>query len=250
MIPKARRFKVNPNRIVQKPIIKPKIHDCCILFPYHKDSALTFRHHELLKKHNPHTPVIPLSHGCSAIPDTFNISKLPSLWDESNQWRSMDVFFYKWFMNRTVTAKRYVLVEYDVYTEISVNDYFSDVWDNEVGTPHTIGLESLGKWQWFGEIHSKLPAHMQANACGIVPLATTLVSHDALAKITDQAKLIHDAFCELRMGTAIKSAKMTPKIISKSAGVRHHFGLVKKQKYKTFYHPIKNDGDIDRVLSK
>lgn len=242
---KAPRFKAKLE-IIKKPFI----HDFCILFSYHKNDPITHRHFDLFKSLNPHCPIVPIAFSNTSINGTFNVGHIRSPWIETNEWRACDVPLYKWFLNRTHTARRYILVEYDVLPEVSVNDYFSDVWNDDIGTPCYLDKKThKGKWNWFGEI-DRLPEQYRQFAAGIVPLATLFVKHDALASIVDKAVGMNDIFCELRMGTCAKASGIVPRIMQKSKSVRHHISLIKKLDCKTFYHPIKSDADMNRIFNK
>ena len=76
--------------------------DCCILFLYHKNDEVTSRHLQLIKKHNPDVPVIPLS-------DEVN-----GRWEMKNPWRNIDAEVYNWYEGRrTIRADRYIVFEWD-----------------------------------------------------------------------------------------------------------------------------------------
>jgi hypothetical protein len=199
-------------------------HDFCILFAYHKVDALTRHHLELLKQHNPEAPIIPVTDDVAAhLEGGVDVMNFPDHWPKANPWRRCDTMLYRWFLNRNLTAERYVWLEYDVLCTTSIRDAYAEVWDADVACKHyrlpthrPDGQRSEADWFWFSEIN-RLPEADRRFAAGLAPLACTMFSHRGLELIT-QNVTTNDVFCELRIGTAALKSGLRVQQFSSSLG--------------------------------
>jgi hypothetical protein len=194
-------------------------HELCILFSYHADDELTLRHYRELRRSNPAYPIVPLVDEDLAtyLPDSVDVRKLPDRWPAAKPWRRCDTKLYRWFENRSLDARRYVLLEYDCLVTVDLAHAYREIWDADVAArdyflpgdrSDTREGESTGKeWYFFREVRS-LDREDRPHAAGLVPLACTFFSHRGLERIV--ANLTRrDVFCELRLGTAARKAGLT-----------------------------------------
>lgn len=154
-----------------------------VLFTYHKKCPTTIRNFESFKKNNPYIQVFPL----------FSNSTNRIL-----SWRNVDLLYYEFYKRTKHKCRRWLLVEWDVFCNCDLEEFYGDSWDCDFvcGNHHTFG----DNWFWFREVKN-VPRKFWRNLHGISPLACTLISDDALSRITDCSfELDFDLFCELRLG--------------------------------------------------
>jgi hypothetical protein len=180
--------------------------ELCILFAYHRLDALTLHHLALLRQHNPTHPIVPISADVPEhLPDGVDLSAFEDRWPAVDGWRRCDTMIYRWFLNRTVTAKRYVYVEYDCHCTQDLADVYREVWDADIAVRDV--YRPGDDWPWFAEL-DRLEPEKRPYALGIAPLAGVLCSHDALERLIPKLTA-RDVFCELRFGTAAQEAGLT-----------------------------------------
>jgi hypothetical protein len=131
---------------------------------------------------------------------------------------------YRWFSQRTVTAERYLLLEYDCLCTVDAAQAYQDVWNADVAARDAYlpgqGLDTLGgedvqrEWFNFREI-DRLPVADRPFAAGLAPFAGMLFSHLGLESIVANATT-NDVFCELRLGTAARKAGLRPAVFPPS----------------------------------
>jgi hypothetical protein len=189
--------------------------ELCILFAYHRVDELTVKHFESLKQHNSNYAIVPITDDISDhLPGTIDVKSFDDPWPKAIPWRRCDTMLYRWFMNRQVTAERYLLLEYDCLCTVDVKEAYKDIWEAEVAARDILvpgekrntrfGNYVHGEWYWFNEV-DKLPPEDRPHAAGLVPLAGVFFSHHGLQSIVTHATR-EDVFCELRIGTAAQKA--------------------------------------------
>lgn len=187
--------------------------ELCILFHYHRVDNLTLQHLHLLKQHNPDAVIIPVTHDVhEQLPHSVDVKLFQSVWDTGNKWRSIDTTFYLWFINRQISAERYIIMEYDCRCTLPLREAYAAVWDAAVSCRSFYTLENKPNWGWFNPAElAKLAPDDRNYAAGVVPYACTLFSHAAAEQIVEHVTR-QDVFCELRLGTAIRKAglEVTP----------------------------------------
>ncbi|MDY6785508.1 MAG: hypothetical protein SW833_23660 [Cyanobacteriota bacterium] len=181
--------------------------DICILYHYHRVDDLTLQHLNLIKEHNPDAIVISVTNDIPEyLPDSVDVRNFSSVWNTSNKWHSIDTTFYLWFLNREISARRYLIMEYDCRCTLPIKDAYAEVWDASVSCRSFYTPQNKPNWAWFKKKNlNQLPRRDRPYAAGVVPYAGTLISHDAAERILDCISK-NDVFCELRLGTAINKA--------------------------------------------
>ena len=231
-------------------------HELCVLFAYHRLCPVTRYHYNLIRQFNPTVPVVPLIPSLSALgpigeqhllPGTVDVSAFESHWDTSDMWLSTDTFLYRWFLNRTITARRYVFMEWDVLCIGSLLEFYAPVEHADVASTNILfwpdKIAPLTDWQWWIQRDRLLPEHRPI-AAGIIPLAGTIIKHDTMVKICKLAcqNIWWNVFSELRLGTLARlaSANMVVNTISRGR-VSWAAECIQVQPYLkcAIFHPVK-----------
>ena len=158
---------------------------------------------------------------------------------------------YRWFLNRSVTAKRYLFLEYDCLCTADAASAYSEVWDADVaardlylpgqGQDTQCGQDVPREWYHFREIERLLPED-QPFAAALVPVAGMLFSHSGLESIVEHASR-NDVFCELRLGTAARKAGLRPVTFPASLrGTIHWDPMPSVPREPGIYHAVKAVG--------
>jgi hypothetical protein len=211
----------------------------CILYLHHRDDAVTRHHFDLVRRHNPRAVVVPLvdePHG--ALPGAIDVSRLPTPWNTSDKWRSCDTMIYRWFSHRTCEADHYLVLEYDCRADIDLLALYRPYLDGDVVVAHWQDRALVPEWHWFGEVERLAPDE-RALAAGVTPIATTLFTHDALARVCAHVSTA-DLFSELRLGTAIRKAGLRVRELPRREGARIDWREYRRPILGPgLYHPIK-----------
>jgi hypothetical protein len=217
-----------------------------ILFCYYRPHCpVTAEHFRRLRQLHSRVPIVPLSDGqATDLPHTVNVSRYPSRWDTSDPWASPDTLIYRWFENRRVEARRYIVFEWDILCEVHLPDLLRPVWNADLACHTYVTWEqSNQEWVWFQQRHL-LPKDLRPHAAGVAPFGFLLLSHHALDRITPVARPSR-LFCELRLGTLARSLGLRIEEmpwIRETVSCSAHF--IKKVDHPTIYHPVKELGRI------
>jgi hypothetical protein len=209
----ARVLKLNTPNLTPH---RGSTHELCILFLYHKPDSLTRRHLDMLNYFNPVAAIVPL---CMNIPlklsgpqESLDIGSLESCWDLSTPWRSCDALLYTWFLNRRISAHRYIYMEYDCLCTTPLSVAYRAEWNADVATRSYFTPATNPDWPWFCEIERQ-DADDRPFAAGVPPLAGFMLSHNALEAISHAATR-RDIYCELRVGTTANRLGIKPRTFS------------------------------------
>jgi hypothetical protein len=188
----------------KRPPAEPLL-ECCIVFTHYRNDDTTRYHLELLRRLNPF-PVVAVCNECSDCVDgAVDVHLLSKRWSDEDKWTSADSILYRWFLHGGVRAQRYLMLEWDTLATAPVKEFFGELWDRDaVGTSVKLH-ETHPEWQWFREQMHLLPPTLRQHAAGIVPFNGLLLSHRALSAVVD-ADPPPGIFCELRIGTLLRSA--------------------------------------------
>ena len=228
--------------------IKPKSrtnqYEYAILFLYHKKhDPVTWKHYALTLHHNPGVPVVPIcQNGPDELPGTVDVKDFPSKWDTDNIYYYPDTLLYRWFENRTISARKYVLAEYDVLPELPYPEFLADVWDAPVAAHKYFTYEWWPKWNWFeyDEACGNVPHYLWSYRAAICPFGFMLLRHDALETIVANAAPWR-MFCEARIATTCRHMGIpvsTMKNTAETVGYRQKD--LRRQAVPSVYHPIKD----------
>lgn len=216
--------------------------DVCILFMYygnaHREALLQNWNQMMI--HNPGVAVVPLlQDGEPSLPNTVDVRGFPTYgWITENGHRSCDTMVYRWFLNRSFDAERYIVYEWDTFATTSVRDFYRPVWDADVACLEYADPAILPDWPWFHET-PLLPEELRPKAAGLAPFACSMFSHRALLKMV-AAPLIADVFAELRVGTMVNWAGMQvcPMEYARRR-ISWHPDFIRVSPAPNIYHPVK-----------
>jgi hypothetical protein len=184
-------------------------HDLCVLFLYHKCDDLTKFHLESLRRANPRAFVLPVADSePELLPGSIDVSRFPPFCDGLDKWRGIDARVYRWFANRDFNARRYLLAEYDCLCNVSLAEYYAEVWDADVAGVDFFTRQANLRWRWFLEDINNIPEYDRVYAAGVVPPTGTMFSHEALSEVVANVYR-NDIFCELRLGTIVNKLGLT-----------------------------------------
>ena len=223
-----------------------------IIFQYHLNDAVTNRNLEVLRRSNPGVPIVLINvqdDDGQSIPGSIkavDCGPLGQRWSKysagQDRWRNCDMPFLAWYSStlRTISCRRWILLEYDVYCSMSLLDFIKPTLHADVVAP-TIPMQSREPtWNWFDEI-PRFPLKMRPFACGLVPLVTTILSDAAISKIA-RFYLDNeiDAFCEIRLGTVAAYVGFTSVPNSHPAARNISWcGSPKITDEQSIWHPVK-----------
>jgi hypothetical protein len=219
-------------------------HEYAILFLYHKrHDPLTWKHFALMQYHNSGVPIIPICDGgINELPGTIDVKDFPSKWDTSHIYLHPDTLLYRWFENRTLDAKRYVLAEYDVYCETSFPEFMKEVWDYPVACHKYFTYEWWPQWNWFRYdlSHNNIPDYLKGYLAAMCPFGLLLLDHEALKVIVENA-IPYRMFCETRIATACRRMGIPVNTFKNSKHtISYRQSDLIEQIHPTIYHPVKN----------
>ncbi len=152
-----------------------------ILFLHHAEDALTKKHLELFRRHNPSTPVVALTPNSHA--------KLP-WWDYDNMWMYNDTMVYRWFLSPDkIKAKRYCMFDWDTRCDGPVRDYYGDSWNHPAVATTVHDPRSNPGWAWFNHARkNKKLLSMESDFRGLSPMCGTLLSEEALELVVSEQR--------------------------------------------------------------
>jgi len=216
------------------------MHEYALLFPYHSGAprAALLQNFERARRFNPGAPIVPLIHdGEPVFPGTIDVREQPSPFVTDDKWRSCDSMVYRWFQRRQLDARRYILYEWDMFSSVSVPEFYRSVWDADVAAVAPQTPEANPGWCWFQEIPAL--GKLAPFAAGLAPWAGVLLSARALQALSE-APPIPEVFCELRAGTLARAAgfEISPMPFARGI-IDSHPDLIRFSDAPGIYHPIK-----------
>ena len=250
------------------------MHELIILFLYHRNNQITLNNLRKLQASNPDCQIITVCCGLEKISndcfilreakkDLFDAAKFNqkhlSLFDilagnsmpQDGVWYGMDAVIYTWFLNRTISAKRYIILEWDCHCTINLKDLYAPNWNSNLAVAEHSTKTSNPDWFWF---HNDLEKTRHLDKIeGVAPIAGMLISHQTLSKLTEfldiNSRRYSGVFSEIRLGSALKELEIeVEKIVQ---GQNHQ--LSPFLTIDTFpdnpglYHPIKFNRSFYRV---
>jgi hypothetical protein len=189
-----------------------------IVLTHFRTDAITTRNLQSFRDWNPDAVIVTVSGG-EAFPGGYSILDLPG---HSERWKQLagrsdlqaqagDLLIYAWYENRREQCERWVIVEWDAYCAMPVEEFFAHVWEFDVAGPTVQWQNRDPDWYWFSKLHT-LPAELQPFGMGIMPLCFVLVRDEALAEICSQVPWgqLGEGNAELRFGTLAFAAGFVP----------------------------------------
>ncbi|MDB5326116.1 MAG: hypothetical protein JWM57_1685 [Phycisphaerales bacterium] len=216
------------------------MHDLAVLFLHHTDDAATRNNLACVRHFNPSVPIIPLSNWGVTLPGGFHPRNMTRGWRKLLPafrgkglagawgryrlnlaprwvWRNADLAAYLWMTwpRRPVQARRWVILEWDVYCNTSLVDWYAPNWDEAVTSTCTQVPGRNDEFYFFNEKERlAIPAAYRPSLMATNPWAGMMFSDEALTAIAARVRESAwcNGFCELRVATAAKSLGYEPTI--------------------------------------
>lgn len=154
-----------------------------------------------------------------AFPGGYSILDFPEereRWERhtSREWlrgRSADLLLYAWYAHRREYCDRWIVVEWDAYCGMPVEDFFACVWDFDLAAPTVRWPNRDGDWHWFGKLGT-LPPELQPYGVGVMPFCFLLLRDAVLDAVCRRVPWDHLGECngELRFGTLAYASGFVP----------------------------------------
>jgi hypothetical protein len=199
--------------------------DLAAIFLHHRDDAVTARHLESLRRHNPGVPVTVVRG-----PDDDGPG--------GRGWRDCDLAFLRG-VSASPAARRYALVEWDCRVTGPLTSWYKPAW-NAPAAASVVVRHDKGEapgWCWWAEV-GRLPTSLRPFACGVLPLAGMLLSRDAVTALLGIVPP-PDVFCEVRLGTLLRSLGVEPTPFPSEMGRTVQCVADGGEEGAAFAHPVK-----------
>ena len=185
------------------------MHPCVVLFSHHKNCEVTRLHLKLLRESNPATPVVPVwcadGNPVESVAGAVEVAKS---FREGGNWHNCDAVLREWFRSPDrIEAERYLWIEWDCRVTVAVEEWYAEVWNADAAGTWVPRPPMM--WDWFSGEYDRLPPHLKPHAAGIVPFNGVLLSRRALEAFAAEP-LADGFFCELRLGTTLRSLGFEP----------------------------------------
>lgn len=181
-------------------------HELCILFLHHRDDELSRFHLNLIREHNPGTPVVSLTF-VDGLQGAIRVGDWA--WPVHDEWFSNEVMVYSWYARKNLEAERYVIFDYDTLVLEAVESFYAQVWDSDVACARPVLYENEPDWYWFGpDFVSADLKDFRGRLAGMVPASGSFFSDRALSAMVSLAsdRTFSELFCECRLGTLARIA--------------------------------------------
>ncbi len=182
-----------------------------ILFLHHEVDAAVKSNLASVKKQNPRATIVTMSAG-ERFPNGYGIeatSDIERLHSE-NPARSSDWLVCSWFVQRRERCRKWWIIEWDTFCDVSVKEYYRAVWNFPFVASSVRLTYREPEWSWFRETRD-LPKKFRPFAMGAVPFLY-FVSDHALSRICRM--LLRNPFTagngELRFATVANACGFAP----------------------------------------
>jgi hypothetical protein len=232
----------------QKSIKRMLKHEVGILFLHHNVDLVTLNNLESFRKHSPGVPIETMSSG-KALANGHSILHFPAY---KQRWQSHisktglirssgDLLLYSWYPHRKNDCARWLIAEWDCYCGVSINRFVDCVEDYQFVASSTRFPNREPEWLWFSRLGSLQPEIIPF-ACGVVPMAFTILDDRLLDEICRQISWSHLGNCnaELRLATLANSLGCEP-VAHPLAGPRITWKPLAPHSVlgDAMYHPVK-----------
>ncbi len=214
----------------------------CIFFAHHRNDPVTRHHLDILRRHNPADPIIPICKGASEpVEGALDVAKLSSDFTDEDKWLGSDTMLYLWFRHcRNVEAERYAVIEWDALATLPLREYYAEVWGADAAACQIKTPETTPHWDWFRLHGSRLPGHLRSYAAGLVPFNGTFLSRRAMERISTM-EIPPNLSNELRLATLVKASGFSLYQLAehKAANNKWRADLITIRGTPGVYHPVK-----------
>jgi hypothetical protein len=189
-----------------------------ILFLHHCADEVTMNNLESFRRWNPGMPIVTMS-GNDPLPGGYamrDFSEHAARWEQvisapRGCWRSSDLLLYAWFMNRRERCQRWLVVEWDAYCAMRVEDFLAPVREFDLVAPCVRWPNREPEYGWFATVHT-LPPDLRPFATAVVPFCFLMISEAVLEAVCARVPWEQLGECngELRFGTVAHACGYVP----------------------------------------
>ncbi len=189
-----------------------------IVFLHHEIDEVTANHLQSFRDWNPDAKIVTVS-ASEPFPGGYSIHDFPAhaeRWERHTsehglEAKSADLLLYAWYENRHEHCDRWVIVEWDAFCGMAVEDFFGLVWDFDLVVPTVRWRNRDPDWYWFSTVQT-MPPDLQQFAVGITPFCFIFARDTVLHAICQKIPWEQLGKCngELRFGTLAYACGFVP----------------------------------------
>jgi hypothetical protein len=182
-----------------------------VLFLHHTCDSVTINNLNSIVKNNPGITVNTMG-ASEAISGGYSLNDTPRLKELHSEMpkRREDLLVCSWFLQKKHKCDKWWIVEWDLYCEIPIQHFYSQVWDYDFVASSVCLPYREPNWYWFRSLRD-LPSDYKPFAMGALPFVF-LMSERALESTCRM--LIENPFfignSELRFATAANRSGYPP----------------------------------------
>lgn len=215
-----------------------------IVFLHHDVNNVCLYHYDLIKNNNKNNKIYSIGfEGNKLLPDSIQTCKkiYPKNRKFNWEWTEADLLIYDFYLQRP-KEESYFFIEWDTYSNCSVEDYYKDYLDKDLFAPTIFKENQLSDWSWYQKL---TPEQKKIEKLGgISPTSCLYFKNNTLKKMTDLLLQnpfnYNDMFSELRLGTLAQQCGFELfESNNKNISWRASDIKINKNK-KAFYHPVKH----------
>lgn len=182
-----------------------------ILFLHHTRNPVTLNNLQSIRRCNPDATIVTMSPD-EPLEDGYSLNKTPELKKVHSELpqRREDSLVASWFLQKRETCDKWWIVEWDLFCEVSVSEYYQNVWHFPFVAPSVCLPYRDLHWFWFQKTQG-MPEEYKPFLMGALPFVF-LMSEEALGATCRM--LIDCPFTtgnsELRFATAANRSGYAP----------------------------------------
>lgn len=189
-----------------------------LVFLHHLTDEVTANNLQSFRDWNPGMTILTMS-AAEPFPGGYSIQDFP---EDQEKWarhtaqeglhtRSADLLLYAWYRNRRERCDRWVIVEWDAYCAMRVEDFFACVWEFDLVAPCVRWQNREPEYGWFGTLRT-LPHDLQPYGVAVVPFCFLLLKDAVLDAVCRRVPWEQLGKCnaELRFGTLAHASGFAP----------------------------------------
>ena len=212
-----------------------------ILFLHHTQNAVTLNNLQSVRRQNPKATVVTMSPD-NPLPGGYCLTDTPHLKEFHSQMpkRREDFLVCSWFLQKKEKCDKWWIIEWDVFCEVPVVDYYKDVWHYSFVASSVCLPNREPSWYWFRHA-AGTPESYRPYIMGALPFL--FLFSEAALDATCQM-LLDDPFTvgnsELRFATAANRCGYPPCGFSPPRDRITWRAFKKISGSPTIFHPVKH----------
>lgn len=214
-----------------------------IVFLHYNINEAGLYHFNLIKEHNKNNKIFSIGFETNQlIKNSYKTSKnkYPKNNKFNSEWTEADLLIYDFYLKRP-DEESYFFIEWDTYSNCSVEDYYKKFLDKDLFAPKVFNSNNLEKWDWYSRLSGEQKKIEKIG--GLSPTTCLYFKNNTLKKITNllikNPSSYNDMFSELRLGTLVQQCGFEL-FESGDQNISWKISDIKVDKNKQgFYHPVK-----------